>query len=46
MLWPVVDVRGFGAEVGCEGGEVGGVGGDNGVVETEGKGHDMGVDDV
>jgi len=45
-LWPVVDVRGSGAEVGGEGGEVRGVGGENAVEEAKGKGNEMGVDDV
>ena len=32
--------------MGCEGGEVGGVGGDDGVGEVEGEGHEVGVDNV
>lgn len=46
LLRPVMHVRGPGAEVGCESGEVGGVGGEDAVVEAEGEGHDVGIDDV
>lgn len=45
-LRPVVYLWGSGGEVGGEGGEVRGVGGEDAVVEAEGEGHDVGVDDV